>query len=588
MPQSSNNFIGAPVPGLTNQQAWSQSGLAVAGSVAPCVTTTATMVSAFICPVGTAPPPPPPPPPPTELCGDGIDNDGDGQIDEGCSSPPPPPPPPPPPASSLVANGGFDNGMTGWVQFATPDSSYIVSNITSGVYQFYRVPPQGSTNNQAVLLQETGAAFAAAAPLSASFELGNSSSVRKRLSVVIHDKNFGDLSVCTFWLAPQSPKRVYGMRMHTTQAWTNAVISFYAASTGSNGGFYQVDNVSLVHDPAQDADRTECVDPTVTAAVNQAASANYVFNGNFSSGSVSPWVLHGDIAGQVLGGVFAFYRSGTGTPGVILQQTGQQVSAGKHVTVDLALGNSSNVRKRVTVLIHDADFSDLSACTFWIPPGQGLAPFAIRGFATKAWANATVSVYAVTSGNAAWILLDDVMLRQTPARVTVGTECHEPASLVPGWTPSPAVTPQTSATFVQSPAAVTEANAIFSAVVESPVGDSSWNPSADVWDVVALENATVSLRSEPIDLTHVSNASLSFESWLESAASTAEVQVSTDGVNWISVSAVPPSDSWMPMAVDLSLFAGQVVYVQFTFRAVSSADGAAVDRWRISGVRFGG
>src|SRR4051812_24321439 len=33
-------------------------------------------------------PPPPPPPPPVELCGDGIDNDGDGVIDEGCPTSP--------------------------------------------------------------------------------------------------------------------------------------------------------------------------------------------------------------------------------------------------------------------------------------------------------------------------------------------------------------------------------------------------------------------------------------------------------------------------------------------------------------------
>jgi hypothetical protein len=31
-------------------------------------------------------PPPPPPPPPPEACGDGIDNDQDGQIDEGCAT----------------------------------------------------------------------------------------------------------------------------------------------------------------------------------------------------------------------------------------------------------------------------------------------------------------------------------------------------------------------------------------------------------------------------------------------------------------------------------------------------------------------
>lgn len=76
--------------------------------------------------VGTPPPPPPPPPPPVEVCGDGIDNDGDGLIDEGCTPPPPPPseicgdgidndgdglidedcaPPPPPPPSGVSPDG---------------------------------------------------------------------------------------------------------------------------------------------------------------------------------------------------------------------------------------------------------------------------------------------------------------------------------------------------------------------------------------------------------------------------------------------------------------------------------------------------
>jgi len=49
--------------------------------------------------------PPPPPPPGPEICGDGIDNDHDGQIDEGC-----PTPPPPPPAQEICGNGRDDNG----------------------------------------------------------------------------------------------------------------------------------------------------------------------------------------------------------------------------------------------------------------------------------------------------------------------------------------------------------------------------------------------------------------------------------------------------------------------------------------------
>ena len=34
--------------------------------------------------VAALPPPPPAPPPPTEICGNGLDDDGDGQINEGC------------------------------------------------------------------------------------------------------------------------------------------------------------------------------------------------------------------------------------------------------------------------------------------------------------------------------------------------------------------------------------------------------------------------------------------------------------------------------------------------------------------------
>lgn len=46
---------------------------------------------------------PPPPPPPAEICGNGIDDDLDGQIDEGCSAPPPPPPPTSAWTTSIVA-----------------------------------------------------------------------------------------------------------------------------------------------------------------------------------------------------------------------------------------------------------------------------------------------------------------------------------------------------------------------------------------------------------------------------------------------------------------------------------------------------
>lgn len=56
--------------------------------------------------------PPTQPPAPTEICGNGIDDDGDGQVDEGCPATPTPPAPPPP---TEVCGDGVDNDGDGQV-----------------------------------------------------------------------------------------------------------------------------------------------------------------------------------------------------------------------------------------------------------------------------------------------------------------------------------------------------------------------------------------------------------------------------------------------------------------------------------------
>ena len=47
------------------------------------------------------------------------------------------------------------------------------------------------------------------------------------------------------------------------------------------------------------------------------------------------------------------------------------MAANQILTATFQLGNSSGVRKRVTVILHDSDFCDLSACTFWLAAGPG-------------------------------------------------------------------------------------------------------------------------------------------------------------------------------------------------------------------------
>jgi hypothetical protein len=84
------------------------------------------------------------------------------------------------------------------------------------------------------------------------------------------------------------------------------------------------------------------------------------------------------------------------------------------------------VRKRVTVLRHESDFSDLAACTFWLPRAQTLSTNTMRAFATKPWANATVAFYPSTVGTEQWIRLDNAALATTPAVTIPGTACIEP------------------------------------------------------------------------------------------------------------------------------------------------------------------
>ena len=158
--------------------------------------------------------------------------------------------------SSLIQNGNFSSGTTGWLTFGTPDSSYMESNVTNGVFQFRRVPqPLGQPVSQAVIFQNTGVALSAGTAMTATFQLGNTSSARKYMKVLlVADGGFSDMAACTFWLDPNAPLRTYQMKAYTTQAWTDAAVYFYASSPNTDGGDYQVDNVSFAVTPGGVAD----------------------------------------------------------------------------------------------------------------------------------------------------------------------------------------------------------------------------------------------------------------------------------------------------------------------------------------------
>ena len=343
---------------------------------------------------------------------------------------------PPPQGPNLIQNGDFSNGVANWQQWATPNQSYMVSGVVNGVFEFHRLAPPPGTINQATIFQETGVTLSSHTPVVSQFDLGNSSAVRKRISVLMLDSNFSDLAVCTFWLEPNAPMRTYGMRTHTNRIWANAALYFYAATPGANGGNYQIDNVSMNVGPAsQSISQTDCLDPMTPAPTGSPAGPDLIVNGDFNGG-MSSWGVFGQINHRVFNAVFEFQRP-PGTPaGVVLQPTGTAVGAGQIVTATFDLGNSSPVRKRVTALLHDNDFTDLTACTFYMAPGQPLLPFSIQSFTTKAWANATISVYPATVGPEEWFRFDRATLRVTPATPTTGTNCLEFGSLIAAHPPA--------------------------------------------------------------------------------------------------------------------------------------------------------
>ena len=408
----------------------------------------------------------------------------------------------------LVTNGDFSNGIASWLVFEVPD--IVHNSASSGVFVYHKASPTTTASKQAVVFQNTGATFAAGEQMLATFEVGNTSNLRKRFSVLIHDQDFSDLSVCTFWLPPFAPRLQYQMLTHTTEAWTSATISIYAASPGAPGHDYELDNVSLKRAPTGVATETRCVDPWFALATDDPDSAELVSNGGFD-GALTPWLTFGTLTHQLSAGVFEFVRP-TSTPpaGVVFQPTGQAVPVDTIVTARFQLGNSSGVRKRVTVLLHDQDFSDLSACTFWLPPGQPLSNYAMRAYVTDAWGNATLSVYAASVGTQQWSRLDNVSMMLTPADQIFGTECAEPGhALVAAATATDAVV-------------LPQGNAI------RRTGQGSAAPGGH-----AL--ASVAWPTRP---------TLQFTIRLPAHAGTAAVQVSNDGVTWRTVAFVPIVDGW--------------------------------------------
>jgi hypothetical protein len=328
---------------------------------------------------------------------------------------------------NMLVNAQFSAGLTGWGTFGSPTQSAIQYRINNGMFEFYRQ----AGSQSAVVLQDTGYVLSANIQLEARIDLGNSSGVRKRVVLLLHDVDFSDLQVCSFWLPPYTAPRTYTMRARTTEVWTSANLSLYA-SNADGQGWIQVDNVLFRYNPNQAINQVHCVDPDAPAPPGGGDSANLISNGNFSSAIGNPngnWGTFGQISWRLPAGIFEFYRI-AGTPaGVVFQNTNDVVGADVPVEAQFQLANGTGMRQRVTVLLHDNDFSDLQVCTFWLQPWQAMGTFYMRTHTTEGWTNATLSVYPSVISPSGYLQLDNVLFRIRPSASTVGTMCYEPGAV---------------------------------------------------------------------------------------------------------------------------------------------------------------
>lgn len=326
---------------------------------------------------------------------------------------------------NLITNGTFSSGLTGWTPYAVPATGIVHNSGAGGVFQFYRLPGA----SQAAIQQYTGASLPSNRAFDLALDLGNSSTVPKKVRVHVHDASWQDQQVCSFLLPAGTPLRRYKMVSRATMPWTNATVSIYASDADS-APWLRVDNVRLVARDDLTVAETLCLDPARPSMTSAADGANIVLNPSFSSGFTS-WFTYGQINAIASGGI-AYLNRLTGTPkGVLAQNIAYTPAANTTLEATFQLGNSSPARRSVSVLLYQSGFADTPICTFWIPPGTPLQYYRIVTHTMMYWSSTAVAFYPNDALPSGYLLVDNVNVHSAQSEKSIGTGCYEPGSTVP-------------------------------------------------------------------------------------------------------------------------------------------------------------
>jgi hypothetical protein len=156
-------------------------------------------------------------------------------------------------SANFIRNGAFTTSIEGWssfyaIQVAWNSERAFVTQLSS---------PAGSPGG--VFFQSTGVVVNTRVQLEALIDVRNTSGTRKRATILLHDGDFSDLQVCTFWIPANNVSYRYRIETFTGEAWQNATLSIYPS--GILGGGMFIDQVVLRTQPTLTQLQTRCTDP---------------------------------------------------------------------------------------------------------------------------------------------------------------------------------------------------------------------------------------------------------------------------------------------------------------------------------------
>ncbi len=450
----------------------------------------------------------------------------------------------PPINTNLVQEGDFTAGLNSWaafnaqMQIVAPSSNNMmeIARFDSSTYGgFYQYMPYSAGEGD---------------NLEFTFDLGNNSDTNRVINMVVRDADWLDLHSCFINLPAHLPVMTYTMRAHTTMQWQNIVLQgWIQVGTYPTDPVYpfRFDNLELQSIPSLSVTDTEC--PVVSAAVSQ----------NEESILATEQVLPTETLTATL--------TPAATEAATVETTVEpDIVSTSEVTVEPDSVSTSEVTIQPTATL-----------TTEVTPTVTIEPI------EQPSATLTPVPFEQLPTALPFPTLPSPVTATEPPVASPFPTLPDPITLTPALTATPLPLTLPVVATMDDGAPDWDASAGWLLTDQAAYGASGL-----AWQVATAQQVEQLRWVRPLDLRGLgvgSAVQLSFQSLLTGANSTAQVQLSVDGITWLTIASVLPSDQWTLQTLDLGAYAGQLVYVQFLWSGAPASDTAITGQWSVDEVQ---